>query len=462
MAQFLKGSVVMNKTVFLILLLAFIPLEARQVAVIGCGHIGLVMAAVFSKSSHTVLCVDIDQGRIAKLKNKQLPIYEPNLEQLLFERIDQNIFFFNTVREAICADIFYICVPTPSDAHGECDCSFLYAAFQDVLQECVRQDEQKIICIKSTVPPGTMRQLQNQLLRQGNNQIHLVYNPEFVREGSALRDVYGITPIVLGADSLEAIEKVEEFYQDLLGDNLTYIKTNFETAELIKYAWNTFSAIRIAYVNELALLSRQFGANIASVVQGLALSEQLLPTGMIKPGPGYGGACLPKEALLLSNVMRGGKISSSLAHQAGASNRNHINRLIQDIFAQLGSEPAQKTVAVLGLSFKAQTSDIRDAPSIAVLQALIEEGVSIRAYDPKAIDSMKVLFPHVHYFNSPYEAVCGADCIVVLTEWEEIRALDLEHMASLCNTKIMVDARNVYDPALLKKYGFMYINMGRV
>ena len=255
-----------------------------------------------------------------------------------------------------------------------------------------------------------------------------------MREGSAIHDIYTNNPLVLAGESLDAIQKIENMYGNFLNHKIKVIKTNFETAEIIKYAWNSFSAMRIAYVNELALLCRALNADISTVVQGLASSERLLPTDVLKPGPGYGGSCLPKDTLSFSKVMKDKGFSSSIIHQVIKSNKNHIERIIQDLFALLGTSKSQKIVTILGLSFKADTNDIRNAPSIDIIRALIEKGIIVKAYDPKAMDNMKELFPHVHYFDSPYEAIKDTDCIVVLTEWEEIKEIDFDKVAVLCNS----------------------------
>ena len=356
-------------------------------------------------------------------------------------------------------EIFYICVATPITSNGTCDCSFLYSVFDDIVERCSDTDSFKIICVKSTVPPGTMRKLHEYLVKKKKHTIHLVYNPEFMREGSAIHDISN-NPIVLAGESLDAMQKIENMYNNFLNHTISVIKTNFETAEMIKYAWNSFSAIRIAYVNELALLCREFNADIQTVVQGLALSEHLLPTDTISPGPGYGGSCLPKDTVSFSTIMEEKGFSSSIIHRVIKSNKNHIARLIQDLFALLEVSEGQKIVTILGLSFKANTNDIRNAPSIDIIRALTEKGIIVKAYDPQAIHNMKELFPHIQYFDSPYEAIKDTDCIVVLTEWKEIKEIDFDKAALLCNKRVIIDTRNIYDTHMLKKHNFTYLNMG--
>jgi UDPglucose 6-dehydrogenase len=337
----------------------------------------------------------------------------------------------------------------------------LFQAFDDILNN-TSKESLKIICVKSTVSPGTMAKLIKRLHETGRQDIDLAYNPEFMREGSALNDVLHRNPVVLASYSDYALKKLDGIYTRLLGsDKVNFIKTNFETAEVIKYAWNSFSAIRIAYVNELALLSRKFGADISSIIRGLALSEELLPTKKLIPGPGYGGSCLPKDTTGFSRIIEQEGFSKSMVHQAIDSNKKHVDYLIDDIRSQLKDSGEGNTVTLLGLSFKANTNDIRNAPSINIIRSLLDQGVCVKAFDPKAMSEMKVMFPGVEYYDSPYNAIKNTDCIVVLTEWEEIINLNLTKASSLCRHKKIIDTRNLFNTQILHDLGFDYINMGK-
>ncbi len=445
---------------FYILLISTIILCEQKIAIIGSGYVGLTMAAVLSKSGYEIICMDIDQEKVSQLQNNKVHIYEPHLEDFLFNNPEsKNITFTDTLDDTVDAEIFYICVPTPIYENGHCDCSFLKVAFQSVVEHC-RENIPRIIVVKSTVPPGTVSRLKKNIPDNKKEYIKVVYNPEFLREGSAIKDIYTTNPIILGGESEEALSTIEHLYDNLINEHVKVIRSNYETAEIIKYAWNSFSAIRIAYINELALLCRQYGANILEVVPGFALSEVLLPTERIVPGPGFGGSCLPKDTSEFSRLLEEKGFTSSMIHQAIQSNKDHKMRVIQDIYTLLGDIEVEKKVAILGLSFKANTNDIRNAPSIDIIEALLTSGVTVRAYDPKAIPEMKKIFPQVYYFNSPYEAIKDCDCIVILTEWEQIKQIDLAKAAQLCHKKNIVDARNLYDVRLLKKFGFNYINMG--
>lgn len=440
----------------LVLFLFNISVYGNQITIIGCGYVGLALASILSRNGHTIVCVDIDKEKITSLNNYTLPFYEPNLDDTLFNAARKGtIIFVDDVERVLESEIFYLCVATPTDATGKCDCSLLNSCFNTIISKV--DAASKIICIKSTVPPGTMQRLQA-LIKEKKHSIHLVYNPEFLREGSALQDIMN-NPIVIGGESTQAIEKIADLYSNF--QTYRIIKTNFETAEILKYAWNSFSAMRITYINELAVLCRKFNADIATVTQGLALSECLLPTAAIKPGPGYGGSCLPKDAAAFAKVMEEQGFSSSIIHQVITSNNNHRKRLISDVCALLGKSEYQKVVTILGLAFKAHTNDIRNSPAIDLIKALIERGIIVKVYDPQAMNSMKELFAHIHYCNSPYQAVQGADCIVVLTDWDEFKEIDFDKIAVLCNKKIIVDTKNIYNPELLKKYNFTLYNYGK-
>jgi UDPglucose 6-dehydrogenase len=432
-----------------------IPVYCKQITVIGCGYVGLTLASTLAQAGHSIVCVDKDQEKINNLNKRQLLLYEPYLYDALFD-VKNSITFVYSITQALEAEVIYICVPTPTDATGACDCSMLNSCFKELITYL--NNSPKIICVKSTIPPGTMRTLQHMLNTEKKYAIQLLYTPEFLREGSALRDIHN-NPVVLAGESA-AMQIIASLYGDVPTDKI--IKTNFETAEILKYAWNAFSALRITYINELAVLCRTFNADIAAITQGLALSENLLPTALIKPGPGYGGSCLPKDTAAFAKIFEKNGFSFSLVHQVIASNKEHVTKLINTIDTLLGHSKKQKIVSVLGLSFKPNTGDIRNAPAINVIQTLVEKGIIIQAYDPQAMNAMKELFPHVHYCNSPYQAIKDADCIVVLTEWNEIKEIDFDTVIHLCNKRILVDTRNIYDPHLLKKYNFTYVNMARM
>jgi UDPglucose 6-dehydrogenase len=444
---------------FIIALVAPVSCHAAKITIMGSGYVGLTMAAVLLQSDHAVTCVDVIPEKIAMLQRQEMPIYEPQLDELLFNSAgSQNLLFTSDASQAMSSDIFLICVPTPTDSSGKCDCTYLFSALDTIIAEC-SDLRNKIVCIKSTIPPGTINQVKDYLERRDISGINLAYNPEFLREGSAIHDIYHSNPIVIAADEESIIERIEELYRSFITPRLKVVRTNFETAEMIKYSWNSFSAIRVAYINELAVLCRKLNADIFTVVQGLGLSEELLPTHVIKPGPGFGGSCLPKDTTSFRDVLEHYGFTSSLVHQAIISNVLHKQKLLAEILKSV--EGIDKpTVAVLGLSFKANTNDIRNAPAIDIIEPLLKSGVTVKAYDPQAIDNMKRLFPAVEYFDSPYDAVFNVDCIVVLTEWSEIKTIDLQKVASLCKKKVLFDTRNLFNIQTLDHLGFLTSNMG--
>jgi UDPglucose 6-dehydrogenase len=451
---------------YLILLVCFYltTIQASQITIVGCGYVGLTMAALFSEVESNIVCFDIDKKKIETLKNSKTPIFEPGLSELLFETsTSHHLRFTDNLLEAMQSNVFFICVPTPSNDNGHCDCTYLFKAFDDILEHCPVEGK-KIICVKSTVSPGTMKKLHKRLDEADCNDIHLIYNPEFMREGSALYDVRYRNPVVLASTSEDALQMLESMYRKMLSSAscINFIKTDYASAEVIKYAWNSFSAIRITYVNELAFLCRKLGANIYPVIQGIALSEELLPTKKLLPGPGYGGSCLPKDTRGFSKIIEGQGMQESLVHQAIKSNANHVKQLIEDIFLFLDDFTQEQTVAFLGLSFKANTNDIRNSSAIPIIDALQKRGVLIKAFDPKANEEMKGLYPQVMYCSCPYEAATNADCIVALTEWDQIKHIDLGRIANICRSKVLIDARNLFDVEGLEKHGYRYINMGKL
>lgn len=286
----------MNKISIIFLLVFFhSSVIAKSIAIIGCGYVGLTLAGILLHAGHTIACVEKDSQKVEALKNKNLSIYEPGLEDYIFAQDhEQRISFFNSSQEIKDSSIYFMCVSTPIGASGACDLSFLFDACCEFAHSIKKKKESVILCIKSTIPPGTMARVEQLFEALQVPNVELVYNPEFMREGSALRDIYA-NPIVLGAHSRAAADCIEQLYAPLHDEQVPRIKTTFETAEMIKYAWNSFSAIRIAYANELALVCRAVQADIKTVIEGFSLSEQLLPTSSIKPGPGFGGSCLPKD-----------------------------------------------------------------------------------------------------------------------------------------------------------------------
>lgn len=444
-----------------ILFLLFFPIYAfsEKITIIGSNYVGLATAAVLLQCGHEVTCVDIDTKKIEQLKQGKLTLHEPKLANDLFNSpYSSKCLFTNNIRQALHSPIIYICVGTPTDESGKCDCKDIYMALNDIARFST---ESKIICIKSTLPPGTTKQLKA-FFTDSAVKFHLIYHPEFMRQGSAIEDIMTKNPIVLGGDSDHQLSRIECLYSNLIEKGTPVIKTNYETAELIKYGWNSFSAIRIAYINELSVLSREFSGDIFKVIEAIALSEILLPTAELRPGPGYGGSCLPKDTKAFATIIEEKEMPTSMVHQAISSNQQHIQNLIKSIYQSLNHHVANQKIAILGLTFKANTDDIRYAPSIDIISSLKNDGAIIHAYDLYAAKSMKTLFPDIAYFDSPYDAAQGVDCVLVLTDWDELKNIDLKKLSLLCNKKILFDPRNLYHPKVVKDLGFQLFNLGRI
>lgn len=430
-----------------------VNISAEKVTIVGANYVGLVTAKVLSQLEHEITCVDIDNVKIIALNKGICTIYEPGLKDIFETK--RKITFTNNICEALDSHIIYICVGTPTNENLECDCTAIYKVFDEIIKYC---NEPKIICIKSTIAPGTNRRLQSYLT---NYDFNLVYNPEFMREGSALSDILTKNPIVVAGDSDVAVARVLNLYDKLINNGRAAIKTNFETAELIKYSWNAFSAIRITYVNELAYLCNSLSADVFTLINALSYSEILLPTKDIKPGSGIGGSCLPKDTAAFAKIINSNGLQSSIVHQAIVSNNQHIKNLINTICLALNNNLKNKIITILGLTFKANTNDIRYAPAIKIIGKLREEGAIIRAYDPQAVCEMKKIYPDITYFDCPYKASEKSDCIFALTDWEEIKNLDLNKIGFLCKEKILIDPRNIFEPKEALQAGFELFNLGR-
>lgn len=447
-----------QKIIFSLCLLQMHFLFGEKIAVIGSNYVGLATTSVLLHCGHEITCVDIDTQKIDQLKQGKMTIFESKIEEHIFNNSSfDKCSFTNDILEALHSPIIFICIGTPTMESGECDSKGIFELLNVIVQS---SKEQKIICVKSSLSPGTMRKLKS-VLDNAAVTHHLVYHPEFMRQGSALVDMMEKNPIVLGGESAEVFDRIESLYDGLVKNGIKVIKTNYETAELIKYAWNSFSAIRISYINELAVLCNEFSGDIATLIGAIALSEKLLPTEELNPGPGYGGSCLPKDTKAFATLIEEKGMASSMVHQAIISNERHIQNLIKSIYASLNHSVANKRIAILGLSFKANTDDIRYAPAVEIISALKNDGAFIQAYDPQAIKNMQKIFPDIAYFDSPYDAVKLADCIIVLTDWELIKSIDLKTVALLCHNKIIFDPRNLYDPCLARKLGFRLFNLGR-
>ncbi|MDX9715591.1 MAG: UDP-glucose/GDP-mannose dehydrogenase family protein [Dissulfurispiraceae bacterium] len=431
-----------------------------HIAVIGTGYVGLVTGACFSEFGVFVTCIDKDASKIESLKNGKIPFYEPGLEEIVKRNVEQGRLRFTTdfaepIDEAL---VVFIAVGTPPQDDGSADLTYVEAVAREIAQNL---KSYKIIVNKSTVPVGTGRLVQKIISENLPEQIDfdVVSNPEFLREGSALEDFMRPNRVVLGADSQHAIAIMKDLYRPLYLIETPFVITNKETAELIKYASNSFLAVKISFINELSRLCENAGADIKVVAKGMGLDRRIGPK-FLHAGPGYGGSCFPKDTRALIKIATDHGIDLEIVNAAVSANTKQLGIMIDKIKTTLG-ELKNKKVAVLGLSFKPNTDDIREAPAIDIIEALRKEGCAVRAYDPVAMDNAKTVLKNVEFCSDAYDACEGSDAVIIVTEWNQFRNLDLGRIKSLLTAPLFFDLRNIYDPQKVKGQGFKYIAVGR-
>ncbi len=433
-----------------------------NVVMVGAGYVGLVSGACFSEFGADVICVDVDEKRIRRLKAGEMPIYEPGLDDLVERNVGGGRLQFKTdLAEAVPeADLIFIAVGTPSRrGDGHADLSYVYDAARAVAPHL---NGYTVIVDKSTVPVGTAREVAR-VIRQANPraEFDVASNPEFLREGAAIADFMRPDRVVIGVESERAEELIRALYRPLNLIETPMVVTNLETAELIKYASNAFLATKISYINEMAALCEAVGADVHDVARGMGLDGRI-GRKFLHPGPGYGGSCFPKDALALIRTAQENDLSCRIVEAAVEVNAAQRARMIRKIRAALGGSEADKTLAILGLTFKPETDDMREAPALAILPALMEKGALIRVHDPQGMDEAKSLLPNsITYCDDCYDAAKGADAIILMTEWNAYRGLDLERILEMMKGNVVVDLRNVYEPSTMRAAGFSYTSIGR-
>ncbi len=432
-----------------------------RVAMIGSGYVGLVSGACFADFGHSVVCVDKDESKIAALARGEMPIYEPGLADLVARNAREGRLSFSTDLAAAvrAAEAVFIAVGTPSRrGDGHADLSYVYAAAREI---AAALDGFSVVITKSTVPVGTGDEVER-IIRETRPQADMavVSNPEFLREGAAIRDFKLPDRIVVGASDPRAREVMTELYRPLYLNSAPILFTDRRTAELIKYAANAFLATKITFINEIADLCEKVGANIQEVARGIGLDNRI-GAKFLHAGPGYGGSCFPKDTLALIKTGQDNAAPLRIVETVAAINDQRKRAMARKVSAAVGGTLRGKMVAVLGLTFKPNTDDMREAPSLALITALTDMGARIRAYDPQGMDQAKRLMPDVTYCQGPYVAAQGADVLVIVTEWEQFRALDLERLKAAMTRPILVDLRNVYRPEEMARHGFAYESIGR-
>lgn len=428
---------------------------------IGSGYVGLVSGACFADFGHEVCCVDKDAAKIELLLQGKMPIYEPGLDDLVLRSVAEGRLRFTTdladgVRDA---DAVFIAVGTPSRrGDGHADLSYVHAAAEEIGRAITRFT---VVVTKSTVPVGTGDEVER-IIRAANPQAEfaVVSNPEFLREGAAINDFKHPDRIVIGSEDERATDVLRQVYRPLYLNQAPILVTGRRTAELIKYAGNAFLATKITFINEMADLCEKVGANVQEVARGIGLDNRI-GAKFLHAGPGYGGSCFPKDTLALLKTSQDFEAPQRIVEAVVAVNDQRKRAMGRKVIAAMGGDIRGKTVSVLGLAFKQNTDDMRDSPAIAVVQTLTDAGATVRAYDPEASEQAKLLLPDIYYAAGPYEAIEGADALVVVTPWDVFRALDLNRIHSLLAEPIVVDLRNIFDPEQARAAGLTYTGIGR-
>ncbi len=433
-----------------------------KIAMIGTGYVGLVSGACFAEFGSDVVCVDIDQSKIDRLRNGQIPIYEPGLDDLVAKGIKTGRLDFTTdLTTAVCdAEAVFIAVGTPSRrGDGHADLRFVEAAAAEIARAMTGYT---VVVTKSTVPVGTGRRVAK-IIRETNPtaEFDVASNPEFLREGSAIGDFMRPDRVVIGAESERAQQVMQSLYRPLYLTETPIVMTTLETAELTKYAANAFLATKITFINEIADLCEKVGANVQDVARGMGLDGRIGKK-FLHAGPGYGGSCFPKDTIALVRTAQEYGSPARIVETVVQVNDTRKGAMASRVIAASGGSLRGKTVGVLGVAFKPNTDDMRDAPSLAIVPALQDAGATVRAFDPAAMHEAKSLLPGVTWCEDAYDVATGADVLVLITEWNEFRALDLVRIASVMKESVLVDLRNVYRPDEVRAAGFQYLSIGRV
>jgi UDPglucose 6-dehydrogenase len=432
-----------------------------RITMIGTGYVGLVSGACFSDFGHDVTCVDKDENKIAALKRGEMPIFEPGLAQLVERNVRGGRLDFTTDLQGgvAGADAIFIAVGTPSRrGDGHADLSYVFAATQEIARAMTKP---AVVVTKSTVPVGTGDEVERIIGETAPGaKAWVVSNPEFLREGAAIEDFKHPDRIVVGTDDPEAAEIMREVYRPLYLNKAPLLFTSRRTAELVKYAANAFLATKITFINEISDLCEAVGADVQDVARGIGLDNRI-GAKFLHAGPGYGGSCFPKDTLALLKTAEDAEAPLRIVEAVAKVNEARKRAMGRKIIQALGGDARGRTVTLLGLTFKPNTDDMRDAPSLAIIQALQDGGANVRAYDPEGIEQARMLVQDVEFSSDPYAAADGADAVVLVTEWDVLRALDLRRIAAGLAQPIFVDLRNVYPPEDVREAGLRWYGIGR-
>ena len=432
-----------------------------RIAVIGSGYVGLVSGACFSEFGVDVVCVDLDAEKIARLKRGEMPIYEPGLDQLVATNVAAKRLSFTTDLPGAVksADAVFIAVGTPSRrGDGHADLSYVFGAAEEIARSL---DGYTVVVTKSTVPVGTGRKVAEIVRKTRPDAIFdVVSNPEFLREGSAIEDFMRPDRVVIGAETERSQAVMKELYRPLFLNETPILFTTIETAELTKYAANSFLATKISFINEIADLCEKVGADVQDVAKGIGLDGRI-GRKFLHAGPGYGGSCFPKDCLALVKTAQDAGAPISIIEAVVKVNDDRKEAMAQRVIHACGGNVAGKTLAILGVTFKPNTDDMRDSPALDIIPALQKAGATVRAFDPEGMKEAAKLLNNVNFCSNTYEAIEGADALVIITEWNEFRALDLSRVMNLLRTPTVIDLRNIYKPEDMSAAGFYYVSIGR-
>jgi len=432
----------------------------KKIAVIGTGYVGLVSGAGLAEFGHEVTCIDIKEEKIDKLNEGLIPIYEPGLKSLVLKNTKDKRLHFSTKIENVIRDsqIIFIAVGTPQDIDGKADLSSVSAAVKTIINNL---NSYKIICTKSTVPVGTGKWISSKISeKHSSDRFDYVSNPEFLREGSAVNDFLYPDRVIVGASSIKAFKEMREVYRPLFINKTPVMEFSVPTSEMIKYASNSFLALKISYINEIANLCESVDADVHDVALGMG-KDGRISSKFLHPGPGFGGSCFPKDIEALKTLGESNGVSLNTVSATIMANKAQKERILKKIFKLMDNNVTSKRIAILGLSFKPNTDDIRESPSQFIASALIKEKAYINAYDPVAIDNFKDLYPDLSYFDNWKDCVKGADLCIVMTEWNEFRGIDLAELKSLLKSPSLLDAKNIFSVKKLKSLEFNFDNVGR-
>ena len=437
-----------------------------NVTVVGTGYVGLVTGACFSEFGVQVSCADRDEDKIAALRRGEIPIYEPGLEELVARNVrEERLGFTTETAEAIRSSlVVFIAVGTPAAEDGSTNLAFVEAVAREIGQN---MDDYKVVVTKSTVPVGTSEKvrgwIQEELDRAGRDvAFSVASNPEFLREGAAIGDFMRPDRVVLGVDpdDSQAIAILKDLYRPLFLNETPFVMTNLPTAELSKYASNAFLATKISFINELAVLCERVGGDVQGVARAMGLDRRI-GSKFLHAGPGYGGSCFPKDTLSAAHFARELGRPFEIVEASIRVNESQRLHMIDKIVSAFEGDVDGKKIGLLGLSFKPETDDMREAPAVSIAEGLLARGAELRAFDPAAMAEASRILPSIVMCKDAYEACSGADALVIVTEWNQFRMLDLARVRSLMREPILIDLRNIYEPSSMKEAGFLYLSVGR-